>query len=215
MLPKGNFPAQVYLNGDILAPDQAKISVFDRGFFFGDGIYEVMVQLENGIFYKKAHLDRLQRNLDEIGIGYDVDQLEKAVEPLLRASGLTQRECLIYMQISRGAAPRRHAFPPDTAPTVMMYALPTALPRINEKSMEGVTLEDLRWHMCHIKSPSLLANVMANTAAVVDGFDEGILVRDGTITEGSHTNIFFVKDGSLLTHPADRHILNGLDRKRT
>lgn len=213
MPPKNGFPSHVFLSGDILPLKRAKLSVFDRGFLFGDGIYEVMVQLENGFFYKKAHMDRLQANLDEIGIAYDVGILEEALGPLLQASGLEGKECLVYLQVSRGVAPRKHAFPQGVAPTTMMYALPTTLPRINERSMEGLTLKDLRWHMCHIKSTSLLANVMANSTALTDGFDEGILVRGGQITEGSHTNIFFVREGCLYTHPADRHILNGITRQ--
>ena len=97
MLPTGNFPKKVYLNGEILDSHDAKISVFDRGFLFGDGIYEVMVQLENGIFYKKAHLDRLQDNLDKISILFDVRDIDDALIGLLSASGLSQKSSLIYM----------------------------------------------------------------------------------------------------------------------
>ena len=213
MSPKGNFPKKVYLNGEILSSDEAKISIFDRGFLFGDGIYEVMVQLENGIFYKKAHLDRLQDNLNKIGISYDVSQLENDLGPLIIASGLEHDSCLIYMQVTRGVAPRKHAYPKGIAPTVMLYALPFSLPYINQKNMRAILEPDFRWHRCDIKSISLLGNIMTNEAAMLAQSDEAVLVRDGICTEGSHTNIFFVKDGSVLTHPANEHILDGITRK--
>jgi len=212
MLPKGNFPEKVFLNGEIVSAEDAKISVFDRGFLFGDGIYEVMVQLENGIFYKKAHLDRLQDNLNKIGISYDVKNIDDALEPLLKASGLTEKSCLIYMQVTRGTAPRKHSYPKDVPASVMMYALPYNLPDINPKHMKAILAPDFRWHRCDIKSISLLGNIMANEAAMDHLADEAALVRDGMISEGSHTNIFFVKNGTVITHPADNHILNGITR---
>ncbi len=213
MLPKGTFPEKVYLNGEIVASNDAKTSVFDRGFLFGDGIYEVMVQLENGIFYKKAHLDRLQENLGKIGISYDVNTLESDIPKLLKAIHLEQESCLIYMQVTRGVAPRKHAYPKGIPPTVMMYALPYTLPYFNNKNMKAIVAPDFRWHRCDIKSISLLGNIMTNEAAMQDNADEAILVRNGEITEGSHTNIFFVKDGTVITHPANEHILDGITRK--
>lgn len=212
MLPKGNFPEKVYINGEIVSSEEAKISVFDRGFLFGDGIYEVMVQLENGIFHKKAHLDRLQDNLEKIGIAYDVAEIDDQLDPLLKASMLTEKSCLIYMQVTRGTAPRKHSYPKGVPAGVMMYALPYSLPAINPKHMKAILEPDVRWHRCDIKSISLLGNIMANEAAMGAGADEAALVREGMITEGSHTNIFFVKKGKVITHPADKHILNGITR---
>ncbi|WP_318308064.1 aminotransferase class IV [Flagellimonas crocea] len=213
MLPKGNFPQKVYLNGEIVSAENAKISVFDRGFLFGDGIYEVMMQLEQGIFYKKAHLDRLQDNLNKIGIAYNVQEIDDHLGTLLDASDLTNESCLIYMQATRGTAPRKHSYPKEIPATVMMYALPYNLPRINPKQMTAILEPDFRWHRCDIKSISLLGNVMTNEAAMEADTDEAALVRDGMITEGSHTNIFFVKNGELITHPANEHILNGISRQ--
>src|SRR5690606_25926497 len=213
MLPKGNIPSHVHLNGEILPVEQAKISVFDRGFLFGDGIYEVMVQLQNGIFYKKAHIDRLRSNLNAVGIPYDLGEIDTTLESLLEASGLGKKDALIYIQLSRGTAPRSHAFPQGVPPTVMMYALPLPLPYINTQNLRGMTLADQRWELCHIKSTSLLANTMANTLATRAGSVEAVLFRDGLITEGSHTNVFFVKNGKLFTHPANHNILNGITRK--
>jgi len=213
MLPKGNFPEKVYLNGEIVSAENAKISVFDRGFLFGDGIYEVMMQLENGIFYKKAHLDRLQNNLNKIGIQYEVQEIDDRLSGLLQASNLEGESCLIYMQVTRGVAPRKHSYPKDVAATVMMYALPYSLPHINTKNMKAILEPDFRWHRCDIKSISLLGNIMTNESAMNANTNEAALVRDGIISEGSHTNIFFVKDGTVITHPANEHILNGITRK--
>src|SRR6056297_1252711 len=213
MLPKGNFPEKVYLNGKIVSAEDAKISVFDRGFLFGDGIYEVMVQLENGLFYKKAHLDRLQDNLNKIGIQYNVKEIDYNLEVLLKASNLTDQSCLIYIQVTRGVAPRKHSYPKGVPPSVMMYALPFSLPAINPKNMKAILEPDVRWHRCDIKSISLLGNIMTNESAMNANTSEAALVRGGVISEGSHTNIFFVKDGTVLTHPANEHILNGITRK--
>lgn len=213
MLPKGNFPEKIYLNGEIISSNQATISVFDRGFLFGDGIYEVMVQLENGLFYSDAHWERLQGNLDKIGITYDVGEMEAQLEPLLMASNLTNKPCLIYMQVTRGVAPRKHSFPKGVLPTVMMYVLPYALPHINTKNVYAILRSDNRWLRCDIKSTSLLGNVMANERAMEENAEEAVLVRDGFITEGSHTNIFFVKSGKVYTHPANQLILDGITRK--
>ncbi|GAB4508750.1 MAG: D-amino-acid transaminase [Allomuricauda sp.] len=212
MLPQGKFPPKVFINGEIHSSEEARISVFDRGFLFGDGIYEVMMQLENGIFYKKAHLDRLQNNLNKIHIAFNMEEVERNLEPLLQASGLMDKSCLIYMQVTRGIATRKHRYPKEVTPSVMMYALPYALPKVNPNKMNAILVPDVRWHRCDIKSVSLLGNIMANEAAMNDGADEAALVRDGVITEGSHTNIFFVKDGTVITHPANEHILNGVTR---
>ena len=213
MLPKGTFPDKIFLNSEIISSSEATISVFDRGFLFGDGIYEVMVQLENGLFYKDAHLERLQKNLEKIGIAYDVSEMEAQLDPLLMASNLSNKPCLIYMQVTRGVAPRKHAFPKDTSPTVMIYALPYALPHINTKNIHAILRSDNRWLRCDIKSISLLGNVMANERAMEENAEEAVLVRDGFITEGSHTNIFFVKSGKVYTHPANQLILDGITRK--
>lgn len=213
MLPKGNFPEKVYLNGEIVSAEDAQISIFDRGFLFGDGIYEVMVQLENGMFYKKAHLDRLQENLDKIGIQYDVKEIDNELEALLKASNLSNDSCLIYIQVTRGIAPRKHSYPKEVPATVMMYALPYTLPPINPKHMKAILEPDFRWHRCDIKSISLLGNIMTNETAMEANTDEATLVRNGVVTEGSHTNIFFVKNGTVITHPANEHILNGISRQ--
>ena len=207
------YPDKVYLNGNIVPPEDAKISVFDRGFIFGDGIYEVMVQIEGVFFYKKAHLDRLQEGLNKINITFDTSSLLIDIEKLLGVTKLTGKDCLLYIQITRGVAPRQHSYPLDIVPTVMMYAVPKVLPKINAVNAKVITREDFRWSRCDIKMTSLLGNVMLNEEAVQHQCFETILHRDGFFTEASHCNVFFIKDGIVLTHPANKLILDGITRQ--
>jgi len=208
-----NYPTKVYLNGEILDAKTAKISVFDRGFLFGDGIYEVMVQINGRFFYGDAHLKRLQYCLDTIDIDFDVKSLQKEIEKLLIAVELQEQDCLLYMQVTRGTAPRTHSYPKNTTPTVMMYAVPKKLPEINQIHAAVVTTNDYRWKKCDLKMTSLLGNVMANEFAMQQNCFETLFVRDGVITEASHCNVFFVKGNTVYTHPADQFILNGITRQ--
>tara|TARA_R110002126_G_scaffold160068_3_gene307607 strand:+ start:227 stop:1075 length:849 start_codon:yes stop_codon:yes gene_type:complete len=207
------YPDKVYLNGNIVPPEDAKISVFDRGFIFGDGIYEVMVKIDGFFFYEKAHLDRLQDGLKKINIAYDSSNLPIEIEKLLSVTDLTGKDCLLYIQITRGVAPRQHSYPSDIVPTVMMYALPKILPKINTINAKVITREDFRWSRCDIKMTSLLGNVMLNEEAMQHQCFETILHRDGFFTEASHCNVFFVKEGVVLTHPANELILDGITRQ--
>ncbi len=208
-----NYPEKVYLNGEILDASQAKISVFDRGFLFGDGIYEVMLQINGSFFYGAEHLERLVECLKKINIEFDVSRLPNTIDQLLLASDLQQRDCLLYIQVTRGVAPRIHSFPKRIEPTVMIYVLPFTLPEINNKPISVITDKDFRWHRCDIKMTSLLGNVMANDTAIKGGHYETVFHRDGKVTEASHSNIFFVKNGIVYTHPADENILNGITRE--
>lgn len=206
------YPSKVYLNGDILDADKARISVFDRGFIFGDGIYEVMARINGRFFYKKPHLDRLKWCLGEIDISLDVDALEQEIPALLKASGLADKDCMLYMQVSRGMAPRQHSFPKGIQPTVMMYAWEKKLPDIDNDHASVVTLPDFRWSRCDIKMTSLLGNTMANEHAMQNDCYETVFERHGLITEASHCNVFFVKDRVVYTHPAGPYLLNGITR---
>ena len=210
---KPSYPSKVYLNGEIIDAKDAKISVFDRGFIFGDGIYEVMARINGRFFYEEAHLDRLRWCLKEIDIEADVSLMEEYIPTLLAASGLQDKDCLLYMQVSRGVAPRQHSYPSEIIPTVMMYAWPKTLPEINNDHASVVTLEDYRWSRCDIKNTSLLGNTMANEHAMKNGCYETLFVRDGIITEASHCNVFFVKDGIVYTHPTGPYILDGVTRQ--
>lgn len=208
-----NYPTKVYVNGEIVNHQEAKISVFDRGFLFGDGIYEAMVQINGTFFYGQEHLDRLTEGLRKIDILFDVLSLPKKIETLQIACDLKERDHFIYIQVTRGVAPRKHSYPEKSTPTLMMYAIPMLLPAINENHMSVVMVPDQRWHRCDIKSISILGNIMANEFAMNQNAYEAIFIRDGKITEASHCNIFFVKDEVVYTHAADENILNGITRK--
>ena len=208
-----NYPEQVFLNGKIVPSKDAKISVFDRGFMFGDGVYEVMVQINNRFFYGDLHLKRLSGSLHKIDIDFDISTLSNDIDTLLKASGLENADCLLYIQVTRGVAPRKHAFPKQATPTLMMYAIPFVLPEINQKHLVAVTSKDYRWSRCDIKMTSLLGNIMLNEYAMQQNAYETILIRNGFITEASHCNVFFVKDNVVYTHPANHLILDGITRQ--
>ena len=207
------YPEKVYLNGEIIDAQSAKISVFDRGFLFGDGIYEVMVQINGRFFYGDAHLKRLKFCLDKINIDFNVETLSSEIETLLIAADLVTQDCLLYVQITRGTAPRTHSYPKNSTPTVMMYVVPKKLPAINLINASVVTTNDYRWEKCDIKMTSLLGNVMANEFAMEQNCFETLFVRDGIITEASHCNVFFIKDDTVFTYPANQYVLNGITRQ--
>jgi len=208
-----SYPKKVYLNGNILDAGKALVSVFDRGFIFGDGIYEVMAQINGRFFYKEAHINRLKWCLEQIQINLDVDALEQEIPALLEASDLSGEDCLLYIQVSRGTAPRQHSFPKNIEPTVMMYAWAKTLPDINLAHATVVTMADFRWSRCDIKMTSLLGNVMANEHAQKNQCYETLFERNGLITEASHCNVFFVRDGTIYTHPLGPYILDGITRQ--
>lgn len=207
------YPKNVYLNGEIVDALSAKISVFDRGFLFGDGIYEVMARINGHFLYGDAHLKRLDEGLRKINIGFDSAILALEIPKLLHAAELSDRDCLLYIQITRGVAPRKHAYPDATEPTFMMYAIPSTFPDINPVRAAVVTSNDFRWSRCDIKTISLLGNVMVNQYAAQQGCYETLLLRNGSVTEGSHSNVFFVKDKIVYTHPANNFILDGITRQ--
>lgn len=206
------YPKFVFLNGEVIPSELAKISVFDRGFLFGDGVYEVMAKIGGHLFYENAHINRLKRSLRELNIEYDVNQLTLQIPKLLQISELFDQDCLLYIQITRGVAPRQHAYPKDATPTVLMYAWPKTLPQINSESAGVVIREDFRWSRSDIKSTSLLGNVMANQFASEQGCYETLFKRGNVITEASHCNVFFIRNGIVYTHPANNYILDGITR---
>lgn len=213
MKPKKTYPAELYLNGEWLAPDKAFVSVFDRAFMFGDGIYEVTPFYCGKAFRLQDHVDRLKYCLQQIRIPFDCAILEHLMVEALSRSGLANSDAAIYIQISRGKAPRTHYFPEHSEPTVLLYAFPVVLENFHEKRWKVLVSEDFRWQRCDIKSTALLANTMSNEDAIADGFDENLLVREGQFTEGSHSTAFFVIDNVVHTHPEGPHILSGITRK--
>lgn len=210
---KKTYPDEVYFNGKWMPPGDAFISVFDRGFMFSDGVYEVTPFYKGDAFRMKDHLDRLKYSLRETGISFDVDSLEEVMNEALSRQELSTKDAAVYIQITRGVAPRTHFIPEDINPTILLYAYPVTLEGFEEKNAEVLVTEDLRWHRCDIKSISLLANIQANTLSHRKGFSETLLVRDGYFTEGSHSSIFFVKNDKVFTHPESPCILSGITRK--
>jgi len=204
----------VYLNGEFLAPEQAKISAFDRGFIFGDGVYEVIPVFGGRPFRLANHLSRLERSLSALGIINPLppEDWEAIFQRLITGNGDADQS--IYLQITRGVAERDHSYPENVSPTVFAYAQIMRYPDAATiaKGVSAITLEDIRWQRCDIKAVALLANVMMRQKAVESGSAESILIRDGLLTEGAASNIFIVKDGRLQTPPRNAYILPGITR---
>ncbi len=213
MKNKKNYPSEVYFNGKWMPPQEAKVSVFDRGFMFGDGIYEVTPFYRGEPFRLREHLDRLKFCLAEIKIPFDLSVLEPLMFEALTRAKLADKDAAVYIQVSRGSAPRTHYFPEDPKPTFLMYAFPVQLEHFQKKRWRVLVSEDFRWQRCDIKSTALLANTMSNDDAIIGGYDENLLVRDGYFTEGSHSTAFFVKEQTIYTHPEGPHILSGITRR--
>ncbi len=203
-----------YLNGDYLPLEECKVSVLDRGFIFGDAIYELIPVYNSKPFYLEAHLKRLVRSLDQIQISnpHSNDAWKHIISNLIEQSGLTRLS--VYLQVTRGVAKRDHAYPANTSPTVfgMTNEWPAVNPDMYKKGLAVVTAEDMRWGRCDIKVTSLLANVMSKQQAVESNTDEVILIRDGYVLEGSATNVFIVKDGQVMSAPKNNLILPGVTR---
>ncbi len=208
----------VYLRGEYLPLEQAKVPVEDRGFLFADGIYEVVRFYRGRPFQLQAHLQRLEHSANgaQLPLGSVIADLPEIIERLLVEDNL--QDTNFYVQYTRGTAhPRTHTFPRDPSPTlfvmpVAIHALPTDA---RTSGVSAVTMPDLRWRRCDIKSTMLLPNVIAKQQARDQGAYEAILVRDGVVTEGSSTNIFALMNDVLTTHPADKDILAGITRQVT
>jgi D-alanine transaminase len=205
----------VFLNGDFIAKDEAFISPEDRGFNFADGIYEVIKYYGGRPFRYADHLERLKRSLREVQIGFeDSDQLESVFQELLDRNGFSGQEAGVYLQISRGSHTRIHRFPENIAPTVYATAFPFASkPEQLGNGVKVIATEDIRWLRCDIKSISLLPNVMAAQKAHEQNAVEAIFIRNGIVTEGSHSSFMAVKNGTVYTHPDSNLILPGITKK--
>ena len=207
----------VYLNGEYMPKDRATISVDDRGFLLSDGIYEVTPAYRGRLFRMERHVRRLQNGLDALRIEYDPAGLPNMHAHLIAANTLASEEvAIVYTQITRGAAPRTHHFPPEgTPPTVYAFAQAYYRPESArwELGYEAVTVPDRRWDRVDIKSIGLLPNVLAQQAAVDAGVEDALFVKDGVALEGSHNNVFAVLDGVVTTHPATHLILHGVARE--
>jgi D-alanine transaminase len=205
-----------YFNGNFLPKDDIKISPDDRGFLFAEGIYEV-VRWYQGFFYDmEGHMTRLKRSLHEIRlVWYEEDSFPIIALKLVKLNQLEPLPALVYLQVTRGAANRNHAFPyPPVSPTVYAFANDFVPENTGKESGISVMLkEDIRWSRCDIKSVALLPNTLCFQEALEKGYSECAFVRYGLITECSHSNIFFVMSGTLYTHPASEYVLAGITRK--
>lgn len=201
-----------YLNGQFLPLAEAKIPALDRGFVFGDGVYELVPVYSNKPFRLDDHLRRLQGSLDAIRLAnpHGIDAWRTLILRLIELQDFADQS--IYIQVTRGVAPRDHAFPKGVPPTVFMFAQPllTATPEQKAAGVCAVTAVDNRWLRCNIKAISLLANILLRQQAVDADCAETVMLRDGFLTEGAASNIFAVKDGVLLAPPPSNLMLTGI-----
>ena len=206
----------VYLNGEFLPKSQAVIPVEDRGFLFGDGVYEATPAYDGEPFLLDRHLTRLSRSLAALRIDYDAGAMPEIHRRLLAENGLDDTPfSFVYVQVTRGVAPRGHAFPREPVPpTVYGFANPVVRPPRSrwEEGYSAVTVPDQRWSRADVKVISLVPNVLAQQAAVDAGVEDAIFVRDGMALEGTHNNVFTVISGTLVTAPASNYILHGITR---
>lgn len=210
-----NTTEMVYLNGSFVHKEDAKISVNDRGFVFADGVYEVVKYYNGKAFRFADHINRLEQSLKEISIDYKlIFQLEAIFFELLILNKLQETHAGVYLQITRGEYKRVHHFPENIKPTV--YAFAFELPSFIDKLENGIRViieTDIRWQRCDIKSVSLLPNTMLFNKAVENGAGECILLRDGFVTEATHSSVFGIKNGTVITRPLSNYILHGVTRK--
>jgi D-alanine transaminase len=205
----------VYYNGRFLKKSEVAISPDDRGFLLADGVYEVIRSYRGRLFKCAEHLERLAHALKELRIeGVDARNLEEAAKHLVEENKLTEGDALVYIQVTRGAAPRSHEFPPSgTPPTVYAQARGYESPRqLQENGATAMLAPDQRWSRCDIKAIGLLANVLAHQRAREAGAFEAILCRDGLMQEGSHSSILFVKKDTLICPPLTHRILPSITR---
>ena len=207
-------PIIAYVNGHFSPIEQATISIEDRGFQFGDGVYEVVRTYGGGAFRLHDHLSRLEGSARAVSIPVPLSRTEW--EALIR-EGLQRSqyaECLVYIQLTRGVAPRAHLFPIPAKPTVVITfrEIPETDGALQRQGVPAVTLSDLRWARCSIKSLNLLPNVLAKQQANDAGALEAILVKDGLVTEGCSSNVCLVRDGNIITPALSDRLLAGVTR---
>ncbi|HEY6645199.1 D-amino acid aminotransferase [Povalibacter sp.] len=212
-------PFQVcYLDGDFLPLQEARISPLDRGFLFGDSVYEVLPVFDGRMFRFREHFDRLARSLSEIRIPspHSHEEWLALLEALIERNG--GGTMYVYVQVTRGMEfGRNHTFPAQVRPTVFALAsqLPTFTAEQRAQGLSAITVEDFRWGRCDIKTTALLANVLMKQQAADAGAQEAIITRDGEVLEGASTSVFIVRNGVLVTPPNSHRILPGTTRDAT
>lgn len=201
-------------NGEFVKEQDLAISKEDRGYQFGDGIYEVIRVYEGDLFTATEHIDRFYLSAEKIRITvpYTKDVFHKMLHDLVEMNGIDNGQ--VYVQITRGAAERNHQFPKQAEPVVIGYTKSVERPvELLEQGVKATLIEDVRWLRCDIKSLNLLGNVLAKQQAYEEGYFEAVLHRGDTVTEGSSSNMYGIKDGVVYTHPATNLILNGITRR--
>ncbi len=210
-------PTIAFVNGRFLPITRATVSIEDRGFQFGDGVYEVVRSYNGRLFRLDAHLDRLEQSARGIRlpIRYSRAHWRRLVTRAYAMSGFPDAK--VYLQVTRGPAPREHRFPATIRPTVVatVRRLDPLPESVRAQGVTAITVPDLRWGRCDVKSINLLANVLARESARAAGVFEAILVRDGVVTEGAISNCFAVIGGTVVTSPTDPSILPGITRAVT
>lgn len=203
--------ANVYLNGDYVPLEEARVSVLDRGFTFGDGVYEVFLVYRRQIFRFEEHMQRLDNSLAAIHMQNPLSR-DKWMEILMTlVQGNPAADQSLYLQITRGVSERDHAIALARTPTV--FAMSKPLPQRDlTRGISVITLEDIRWKYCHIKAITLLPSVLLRHQATLAGAVEAVLLRDGYVTEGAASNIFVVHNGLIKTPPKDGNLLPGITR---
>ncbi len=208
----------VFLNDRFVPKADARISVDDRGFLFGDGVYEVLRAGDGRLFEADAHVERLAIGMRTLRLPHPpigLAGLRAVCEELLKRNGLLRGEATVYLQVTRGAAPRTHHFPSaDTPPTLYVTATPFTPPAaVREDGAGAITTPDIRWARCDLKTVNLLPNAWAKQCAMDAGAAEAIFVRDGAVTDGASSNVFAVIDGELRTPPLSTYLLPGITRR--
>jgi D-alanine transaminase len=203
---------QCHLNGEFVPLREAKVSVLDRGFIFGDGIYEVVPVYGGKLFRFDEHMARLARSLAKVRIANPHGRAEWLALCRRLIAGQASDDQLVYLQVTRGVAPRDHVMPPDIAPTVFMMASPMKPPsaEMRHQGVACVTARDFRWERGDIKSTSLLGNVLARQMSADHGAVETIMFRDGFLTEASASNVWVVHEGAVLGPPKSERVLEGI-----
>ncbi|MBF0810032.1 D-amino-acid transaminase [Staphylococcus xylosus] len=205
---------KVLINEKLVDEQDANVPYNDRGYVFGDGIYEYIRVYDNNVFTAKEHFERLLRSAKEIGLElkHNVDELTELVQELLSTNGIVNGG--VYIQVTRGAAPRDHAFPtPSVEANIMAFTKSYDRPyKLLEEGINAITTEDIRWLRCDIKSLNLLGNVLAKEYATKYNAQEAIQHRGDIVTEGSSSNVYAIKNGEIYTHPVNNYILNGITR---
>lgn len=214
-MPSATPPSIIYLNGRFISKDESFISTDDRGFYFADGVYEVIKYYKGLPFYFQDHMFRLRNSLSSVRIDYDISTLGSLCDLLIEDNLLKDEQAGVYIQITRGVAPRIHRFPDkEVKPTIFMraFTMPSYLDDLRN-GIRVITREDIRWLRCDVKSIALLPNTMLFQQAVEQNAGECFLVRNGNYTEATHSNIMAVIGETVFTHPNSNLILPGITKK--